>query len=96
MSNKKQKITNRGTAHFVYILQCADDTLYTGYAIDAKKRVIEHNTGKAAAKYTRARRPVQLVYTEECDTRSAALKREAHIKKFSRKEKLLLIQKNSR
>jgi putative endonuclease len=77
------------TAHYVYILQCADGTLYCGYTTDVARRVIEHNgEGKLpGAKYTAPRRPVRLFYQESFDTRSAAMKREAEIKKLSRKEK---------
>jgi putative endonuclease len=76
--------------HFVYILRCADGTLYTGYATDIEKRLREHNgevNAKAAARYTRGRRPVTLVYQEVCDSRSTALKREVAVKKLSRAEK---------
>ncbi|MDH5392878.1 MAG: GIY-YIG nuclease family protein [Gammaproteobacteria bacterium] len=76
----------------IYILRCADDSLYTGVAKHVDKRLIEHNTDNLkAAKYTRARRPVVLVYQEVADSRSAACKRESAIKKLSRAEKLLLI-----
>ena len=76
----------------VYILRCADDTLYTGVTKDVDKRLTEHNTDNAkGAKYTRARRPVVLVYQEACESRSAACKRESAIKKLARGEKLLLI-----
>ena len=80
--------------HHVYILRCADGSLYTGYATDVDKRLREHNgeiNHKAAARYTRGRRPVSLVYREECSTRSEALKRECAIKALTRTEKLLLI-----
>lgn len=80
--------------HYVYLLQCADDTLYCGYTTDVQRRVVEHNGfGKiAGARYTRGRRPVQLVYQEIFATRSAAQKREAEIKKLSvsKKRKLFL------
>lgn len=77
---------------FVYMLNCADDTLYTGVAKDVQKRLGEHNTDNAkGAKYTRARRPVVLVYQEACESRSEACKRESAIKKLSRVDKLLLI-----
>jgi len=73
---------------FVYIVRCADDSLYTGIAIDVDRRIQEHNEGdKLAAKYTRARRPVVLVYQETCESRSVATKREIEIKKLSREEK---------
>ena len=78
----------------VYILRCADESLYTGYATNIEKRLKEHNgeaNTKAAARYTRGRRPVTLVYTEVCDSRSEALKRECAIKALPRKQKLQLI-----
>jgi len=80
--------------HYVYILECSDKTLYTGWTRDVAKRVQEHNNGKAGAKYTKSRRPVKLVYFEEAEGLSEVLKREAGIKKLSRKHKLLLIQKD--
>lgn len=76
----------------IYIVRCSDDTLYTGIARDAVKRVGEHNSSKLlAANYTRGRRPVVLVYQETAETRSAALKREYAIKQMSREEKEELI-----
>ena len=78
---------------FVYILECSDKTLYTGWTADLEKRVREHNNGKGGARYTRGRRPVRLVYFEACRSVSDALKREAGIKKLSRAQKLLLIKK---
>lgn len=75
----------------VYILKCSDNSLYTGYTTDIDKRLIDHNSGKIGAKYTRSRRPVKLVYTEKFKSKSSAMKREAVIKKFTRKNKLLLI-----
>ncbi|MEN9920840.1 MAG: hypothetical protein RL538_733 [Candidatus Parcubacteria bacterium] len=82
-------------SHFVYMLRCSDGTLYTGYATDVEKRVKEHNgevNAKAAARYTRGRRPVALVYTEACSTRSDALKREHQIKQLTRTEKESLLK----
>ncbi len=76
---------------FVYVLRCADDTLYTGSTDDVARRAEVHNSGKGA-KYTRGRGPVQVVYTEECESYSAALKREYAIKQLSRPEKLALIE----
>lgn len=76
----------------VYIARCADGTLYTGIARDVEKRIAEHNAGKSAgANYTRARRPVVLVYREAAADRSAASRREYRIKQLSRAEKLALI-----
>lgn len=76
--------------YFVYIVECKDDTLYTGYAADVRSRIEKHNAGDGA-KYTRHRRPVTLKYQEAYDTKSAAMKREIAIKKLSRKEKMALI-----
>ena len=78
---------------FVYILQCADRTLYTGITTDLERRTREHNQGKAGAKYTKARRPVELIYSESAEGRSEASSREAQIKKLSREDKLLLIKR---
>jgi putative endonuclease len=76
----------------VYILRCADATLYTGIAKDLEKRLKQHNGEYAGGpKYTRGRRPVQLAWTDEVSSRGAALKREAQIKKLPRSEKLRLI-----
>ena len=78
--------------YYVYIVRCADDTLYTGIATDLERRIEEHNSSDKGAKYTRARRPVSLVYSEEYVDRSSASKREYEIKKkMSRVEKLKLI-----
>ena len=76
---------------FVYILECRDKTLYTGYTNDITKRVIAHNTLKTGARYTKARRPVKLVYSKVYKTKSEALKRENSIKKMTRGDKLKLI-----
>lgn len=75
----------------VYILQCADGTYYTGVTVDVARRLHEHNNAKLGAKYTRARRPVTLVYSEACACRSSACKREAAIKKLPRTAKQALI-----
>ena len=72
---------------YIYILRCADNTLYTGITTDVERRVREHNGEEAAAKYTRAKRPVTLVYHESVKNRSLALKREALIKKLSKQQK---------
>lgn len=74
-----------------YLLRCADDTLYCGITNNMEKRLGAHNAG-TAARYTRSRGPVELVYIEDCADRSAALKREMNIKKLPRAEKLALIQ----
>lgn len=75
---------------FCYILRCADDTLYCGITNDPAKRLAAHNAG-TAAKYTRVRTPVEFVYSETCEDRSAASKREMAIKKLTRVKKLALI-----
>ena len=72
--------------HFVYLLRCADSSLYCGYTVDLEKRIKTHSLGKAS-KYTRAHLPIELVYKEELSSKSAALKREYEIKQFSKKEK---------
>jgi predicted GIY-YIG superfamily endonuclease len=76
---------------FVYILRCADGTLYTGITKDLTHRCQQHNDG-TAARYTRSRRPVKLVYQEPQRSQSLALKREAAIKKLTRRQKLALIR----
>lgn len=77
--------------HYIYILECSDGTLYTGYTNDLNKRLATHNEGKGA-KYTKSRLPVKRVYEEVYDTKSDALKREYAIKQLSRFQKLKLIQ----
>ena len=76
--------------YFVYLVECRDRSYYCGYTGDLKKRIEAHNSGKGA-KYTQRRMPVRLVYCEEFESRSAAMKREAQIKKLSRKEKEELV-----
>ncbi len=76
----------------VYVLKCSDGTLYTGSTVDVEKRVREHNELKSGAKYTRARRPVVLVYSEKCKNFAKAREREAEIKRMTRSEKLLFIK----
>jgi len=78
--------------YFVYMVKCADNTFYTGIATELERRIEEHNSSEKGAKYTRTRRPVELVYSEEHPDRSSASKREYEIKKkMSRGEKLKLI-----
>ena len=79
--------------NYVYILRCADGTFYTGWTTDIEARIKTHNSG-SGAKYTRGRRPVSLAYYEELPDRSAALKREAAIKRLPRNKKLELIASN--
>lgn len=78
--------------HYVYILKCKDNSLYTGWTTDIEKRLKAHNSGKGA-KYTKSRKPVELVYKEEFDNKSDALRREAAIKSLTRSQKLELINK---
>ena len=77
--------------HYVYIVNCKDESLYTGYAKNVEQRVAKHNKG-LGAKYTKVRRPVVLVYQEVYETKSEALKREYQIKQYSRNKKLALIK----
>lgn len=77
--------------YYVYMLRCGDGTLYTGYTDDVARRVAVHNSGRGA-KYTRSRLPVTLVHVEEWPDRSAALRREAAIKRLCRADKLALIR----
>lgn len=81
------------STHFAYIALCADGTFYSGYTTDIARREKEHN-GKMGAKYTAARRPIQIVYYECFDTKSEAMKREYALKKLSRIGKAALIAKN--
>jgi putative endonuclease len=76
------------------MLRCADGTLYTGVALDVEKRLLQHNGERAGGpKYTRGRRPVQLVWSESAQDRSSAQQREAAIKRLQRSDKLRLIQR---
>ena len=79
--------------YHLYILKCSDKTLYTGITVDLDRRVKEHNSSKLGAKYTRARRPVKLVYSKKFRNRSSASKAESGIKKLSREKKLGLLSK---
>ncbi|MBP9780011.1 GIY-YIG nuclease family protein [Candidatus Gracilibacteria bacterium] len=76
-----------------YILQCSDDTLYTGVTMDLERRVEEHNSSPKGATYTKSRRPVKLVWSCKCKTRSSACKKEWEIKQMGREEKTLFINK---
>ncbi|MDD3184642.1 MAG: GIY-YIG nuclease family protein [Anaerostipes sp.] len=75
---------------YTYIIKCKDDSLYTGWTNNIEKRMKAHNDG-TGAKYTRGRGPVTLVHLEVFDTKEEAMRREAAIKKLSKKEKLLLV-----
>lgn len=78
--------------YVLYILQCADGTLYTGITTDIGRRVVEHNFSHLGAKYTRGRRPVVLVFSKPFANRSLATQEEARIKKLTRDGKRRLIQ----
>ena len=84
---QKKKVT----CYYLYILQCADKTLYTGITTDVSRRVAEHNQSSLGAKYTASRRPVKLVYSQKFKDRSSASAAEAKIKKMKREEKLRFI-----
>lgn len=92
-NNRKNK-NNSEDAHYVYLLLCKDNTLYCGYTNNLIKRINTHNSGKGA-RYTKCRLPVKLIYYESFSSKSSALKREIKIKKFSKKEKLKLIQQRN-
>jgi putative endonuclease len=87
----KEKQTQESVWH-VYMLECDDGTLYTGVTTDLTRRLEEHQTGNGA-KYTRSRGAKRIVYTETCESRSSAFKREAEIKKLSRQKKLTLAKR---
>ena len=80
---------------FVYIVKCSDESLYTGATNDLENRLLQHNHGKYGARYTRARRPVKLVFSEPYPDKSSAMKRESEIKKLNREQKLVLIAAGS-
>jgi putative endonuclease len=77
--------------YHLYILRCADETLYVGITTDLERRVEEHNSSALGAKYTRGRRPVELVFSQSFGNRSEASREEARVKKLSRAGKLELI-----
>ena len=78
--------------YYIYIVRCQDDTYYTGFTNNIEKRIRAHNE-KKGAKYTRGRTPVKLIYYEEFESKTEALKREYEVKKLSRKQKELLVSK---
>ena len=84
----------KNTPWFVYLLRCRDQTLYTGITTNLEQRTQEHNHSDKGAKYTRGRRPVQLVYYEQLASRSLAARREYQIKAFTRPQKEQLIRKS--
>ncbi|MBD3281735.1 GIY-YIG nuclease family protein [Candidatus Uhrbacteria bacterium] len=85
------KLVNPGKNWHIYILRCADDSLYTGITTDLNRRVNEHNSG-TASKYTRCRLPAKLIWSEGSHTESSAKKREIEIKKLPRGQKLSLLK----
>jgi putative endonuclease len=85
-----RKSTRR--AAFVYLLRCADGTIYTGWTFDVGRRVQAHQQGRGG-RYTRARRPVELIYHERLPSRRAAMRREVQVKRMSRKRKLALAER---
>lgn len=90
MSASQNRTPSDG-GHCVYVVECSDGTYYTGYTTDVERRVAEHNDG-TGAKYTRGRRPVELVHVETYDSQSAALQREHAIKQLRRGGKERLVQ----
>jgi putative endonuclease len=77
---------------FVYMLRCADNSLYTGVTTDVERRLVEHNAAKSVTKYTRVRQPVRVAYQEKAESRSEACKREAQLKKLKKHEKEILVE----
>jgi putative endonuclease len=80
---------------YLYVAKCSDGSFYTGITTDVARRLNEHNTASSGAKYTRSRRPVELVFHEEYSSQSEALKAEYSFKKLSRKQKLRIISSGS-
>src|ERR1022692_1506726 len=93
--DRKPKASSSGDGWFVYIVRCADGSLYTGITKDVARRCQQHNAG-TASRYTRSRPPVKLIYQEVRPDQSSALKREAAIKAMNRREKLTMIQKRKK
>ena len=87
VSKKEQNKSTIKNNWFVYMLRCADNSLYTGITTDLDRRLDEHNGKKSLTRYTRVRQPVQLVYKEVSNSRSSASQREAQIKKLSKAQK---------
>lgn len=92
---KKTRKTKRGDTWFLYILRCNDQSLYTGITKDIERRFQMHSAGKGA-RYTRARRPLEVVYRETCKTRTRALVRECVVKALPKSKKLALIDRRSK
>lgn len=92
MSNpSEQSSTKQNAPWWVYLLRCSDNSLYAGVTTDIERRVKEHNNSKLGAKYTRARRPVQLAYLEKADDKSSACKREYQIRHLTKRKKEQLV-----
>ena len=81
--------------YYLYIIKCADKTLYTGITTDLKRRIVEHNSTKLGAKYTSSRRPVKIVYSKKFKNRSTASREESLIKKLKRVDKLKFISSHA-
>lgn len=77
---------------YMYVVECSDRSLYCGITTDVQRRLSEHNSSKSGAKYTRSRRPVMLVYAEEHENRSSALKAEASFKRLTRLQKIEIVE----
>jgi predicted GIY-YIG superfamily endonuclease len=91
----KQLLAKKKKGWLLYILKCKDGTLYTGITNDLSRRVQQHNEG-TASRYTRGRKPVKVIYQEQCRSRSSALKKEYRIKSLSRQEKEAYILSKTR
>lgn len=89
-------VTTVDKPYFVYIVRCSDGSLYTGISCDVERRVADHNSGKYGAKYTRSRRPVQLIFKKKAKSRSSAQQAEWRIKQLSRQAKQKLITTSMR
>ncbi len=81
--------------YYLYILECADKSLYTGITTDLERRITEHGSGKLGSKYVSARRPVKVVYVRNFKNRSSASKEEARIKKLKKIDKIALLEKSN-
>ena len=88
---------NTGTDRdcYIYMVRCRDGSIYTGWTTELDRRIAQHNSGKGA-KYTKSRRPVELVYYEKFGAKQEAMRREAEIKKMTRKQKIKLIEKSKK
>jgi putative endonuclease len=93
MNEEEQTLNNEPSSSWhVYIVRCKDNSYYTGVTTNLSRRIEEHNSGKKGARYTRSRRPVELVYFEKSASRSIATRREAQIKKLTLASKKQLIK----